>query len=58
MKLGHDRRPSMFDILDDKIKHDDAVEKTTKEQLLEGVAIAVLSVLFFVGLFMAVGMLT
>ena len=48
----------MFDILDDKIKHDDAVEKTTKEQLLEGVAIAVLSVLFFVGLFMAVGMLT
>lgn len=47
----------MFDSLDDKIKHDDAVEVTTRERLVKGVVIAVLSILLFGGLYFAVRML-
>jgi hypothetical protein len=35
----------MFDILDEKIKHDDAVETSRRERIAMGVAVAVLSIL-------------
>jgi hypothetical protein len=44
----------MFDSLDEKIKRDDAAEITRGERLLKGVMIAVLSVLLFGGLYLAV----
>jgi hypothetical protein len=44
----------MFDSLDDKIKHDAVVEISRKERIVKGVAIAVLSVLLFGGLYYAV----
>jgi hypothetical protein len=44
----------MFDSLDQVIKHDDAVENTRKQRILDGVAIALLSVVLFVGLYLAV----
>ena len=47
----------MFDSLDEKIKRDSAVEKSTREKVLEGLAIAVLSLLLFGGLYFAVRML-
>jgi hypothetical protein len=48
----------MFDSLDDKIKHDEAVEKSPREQFVQGVAVAILSVVGFFTLLMAVGMLS
>lgn len=47
----------MFDTLDDRIKHDDQVEISTKERVVKGVAIAIISVLLFGGLYFAVRML-
>ena len=47
----------MFESLEEHIRHDDAVEKTSKERIVEGVVIAVLSVLLFGGLYFAVRML-
>jgi len=44
----------MFDSLDQIIKHDDAVENTRKQRVLEGVAIALISVVLFAGLYLAV----
>ena len=47
----------MFDSLDEKIKHDDAVETSRGERIAKGVAVAVLSILLFGGLYFAVRML-
>jgi hypothetical protein len=47
----------MFDSLDDQMKHDRKEEKTPKERLLQYLAIAVLSVVVFAGLFFGVRLL-
>jgi len=47
----------MFDSLDEKIKQDDAVEVSRKERVVKGVVIAVLSILLFGGLYLAVRLL-
>lgn len=44
----------MFDSLDDKIKHDNAVEISPRERIVKGVVVTVLSVLLFGGLYFAV----
>lgn len=44
----------MFDSLDDRIKHDDQLENSRQEKVVKGVAIAVLSVLLFGGLYLAI----
>jgi len=46
----------MFDSLDDRIKHDDAVEIPRRERVVKGVVVAVLSILLFGGLYFAVRM--
>ena len=47
----------MFDSLDEQMKHDAQEGKTNKERLLEVLAIVVLSVVIFAGLFFGVRML-
>ncbi len=47
----------MFDSLDEQMKHDDALETTPKERVLRWVAVAVVSVLVFGGLYFGVRML-
>jgi hypothetical protein len=47
----------MFDSLNDKMKQDDAVEIPRKERIVRWVAIAVLSVVAFGGLYFAVQMI-
>ena len=47
----------MFDSLDDKIKHDEALETTPRERAIKRVAIALLSIFLFGGLFVAVRVL-
>jgi hypothetical protein len=47
----------MFQSLDEIIRHDDAIEKTSSERIAEGVLIAVLSVVLFGGLYYAVHLL-
>lgn len=47
----------MFESLDDQMKHDAKAEKTAKERIIEYVAIAVLSLVIFAGLFFGVRML-
>lgn len=47
----------MFESLDDQMKHDAKAERTTKERLLEYLAIAVVSVVVFAGLFLGVRLL-
>ena len=47
----------MFESLDDQMKHDDKAEKTQKERVIEVLAIVVLSVVIFAGLFFGVRML-
>ena len=44
----------MFDSLSEKIKQDDAVETTRAERIAKGIAVAVLSILFFGGLYFVV----
>ena len=46
----------MFDSLDEKIKHDESIENTSKERIVKGVLIAALSILLFGGLFLVVMM--
>jgi hypothetical protein len=46
----------MFDSLDEKIKHDDAVETSRSERIAKRVVVAILSVLLFGGLYFAVRM--
>ena len=47
----------MFESLDDQIKKDDKAQTTTKERVLEYLAIAIVSVVVFAGLFFGVRML-
>ena len=47
----------MFDSLDDQMKHDDKVAKTTKEDVIKWLAIAVLSLVVFGGVFFGVRLL-
>jgi hypothetical protein len=47
----------MFDSLDEKIKHDDAVEISRKVRVVRGAVVTVLSILFFGGLYFAVRMM-
>jgi hypothetical protein len=47
----------MFESLDDQMKQDAKAEKTPKERVIEVVAIVVLSVVIFAGLFFGVRML-
>lgn len=47
----------MFDSLSDQIKHDDQVETTTKQRILKWTLMAVLSVVLFGGLYLAVRVL-
>lgn len=47
----------MFDSLDDQMKHDAALETTQKERILRGIAVAVVSLLLFGGLYFAVRLL-
>jgi hypothetical protein len=51
MKSEPSWRWIMFESLDDIMRHDDAIEKTPRERIWEGVTIAVLSILGFMGLF-------
>jgi hypothetical protein len=44
----------MFDSLDEKIKHDDAVETSRSERIAKGITVAILSILLFGGLYWAV----
>jgi hypothetical protein len=46
----------MFDSLDEKIKHDDGVETSRGKRIAKGVAVAVLSILLFGGLYFAARM--
>ncbi len=46
----------MFDSLDEQMKHDDRQEKTQKERVLEALAIVVVSIIVFAGLFFGVRM--
>ena len=46
----------MFDSLDEKIKHDDAVETSRSERIAKGMVVAILSVLLFGGLYFVVRM--
>jgi hypothetical protein len=47
----------MFDSLDDQMKHDEQLETTGRERIIRWVAIAVVSVLVFAGLYYGVRML-
>ena len=47
----------MFDSLDDQIKRDDQLDTTMKERVIRWVAVAVVSVLVFAGLYFSVRML-
>jgi hypothetical protein len=47
----------MFESLDEHIKHDDKLETTTKERVMQWVAVAVVSGLVFAGLYFSVRML-
>ena len=44
----------MFDSLDEQMKHDEAVEETTRERVFRWVLIGLVSVAVFGGLFIAV----
>jgi hypothetical protein len=47
----------MFESLDDQMKQDAKAERTPRERLLEYLAIAVLSIVVFAGLFFGVRLL-
>ena len=44
----------MFDSLDERIKHDDAAETTTRERIAKVAVISLLSIVLFGGLYLAV----
>jgi hypothetical protein len=48
------RLKAMFDSLDEKIKHDDAAEISRSERIAKRLAIAILSIFLFAGLYFAV----
>lgn len=47
----------MFDSLDERMKHDVNVESSARERVAKGVAVAILSVLLFGGLYFVVRIL-
>ncbi len=47
----------MFDSLDDQMKHDDAMETTSGQRMTKWAAVAVVSLLLFGGLLMAILMM-
>jgi hypothetical protein len=47
----------MFESLDEHMKHDDQLESTTKERILRWIAIAVVAVLVFSGVYYSVKLL-
>ena len=47
----------MFESLDEHMKHDDQLETTTRERIVRWVAITVVSILVFAGLYFSVRML-
>ena len=47
----------MFESLDDQMKLDTRAEKTTKERLMQYLAVAVLAIVLFAGLFFGVRLL-
>lgn len=47
----------MFESLDDQMKHDRKVERTKKERVIVPLAIVVLSIVLFVGLYLGVRLL-
>ena len=47
----------MFELLANQIKHDEQEQRTARERVLEFSAVAVLSVLVFVGLYMGIHLL-
>ena len=49
---------SMFDSLDDQMKHDDQEQTTTQQRILKWVLIAVLSLVLFGGLYFGVRLLS
>ena len=53
LELGVD----MFDSLDDQMKHDAALETTTKERVLRWIAVGIVSVVLFGGLYLGVRLL-
>ena len=44
----------MFDSLDETIKHDDSMETSRKERIVKAIAVAVVSILLFGALYLAV----
>jgi hypothetical protein len=48
---------AMFDSLDERIKHDDAVETSRRERIGKWVMVVILSILLFGGLYFAVRVL-
>ncbi len=47
----------MFDSLDEQMKHDDAVQRSTSERMFQWAAIAIASILVFGGAVLAVYMM-
>lgn len=47
----------MFDSLDDQMKHDAALETTKKERVLRWIAVGIVSVVLFGGLYLGVRLL-
>jgi hypothetical protein len=47
----------MFDGLEERIRHDDAEDTTTKERMMKGILVAVLSFVLFGGLYFVVRIL-
>ena len=47
----------MFDSLDDQMKHDSKAERSLKERVIVPVAIVIVSVILFVGLYLGVRLL-
>ena len=46
----------MFDSLEDRIRHDNTVEVSRRERIMKGLAISLLTILLFGGLYYAVRM--
>ena len=47
----------MFDSLDEQMKHHDAIGTTKTERVFKWAAVAVVSILFFAGLYLAIQMM-
>ena len=47
----------MFDSLEDQIKHDEHIQISRKERIIQALAVAALSIVLFGGLYIAVRMI-